>query len=577
MKHKLSKSTTATPEPTETTIISIPHDQLVLSPLNPRKHKRDKHTLLELANSIIEQGVLHNLTARKKGKKYEVVIGEGRCLAVKHWIDKKHLPKNYPMPVAVKELSDLDVIELATAENIHRADMHPLDEAIAFAEMVQQGRDVDSIAIKMGVSPRTVEQRLAIATQLNYAVKQALSKDELTLAQAQQLTNASFETQDFILEQLMQGYTWTPDRIKHYLNDQLMPIKYALFPLELYKGEISNNLFDDEHERCFLDSEQAKRLQLEAIEEKRKSYADTWAWVEVGYSQDINPWNYEKANTPNPKEHGVILRILGETMQVEIYEGVIKRETTTKKPTSSRPSDKTKTPPPYTKRLLMDCAHIKTRALQTALSNNHRHCLILNIMGLMGCSDVKMKTDIPFLGKDFKTEALERVFQPHVKALTKKFGEGVVKTYPLEVKTYGNDQAKLYTYLKKLTDEDLQTLFNALTASTFGSWYGLDPQPGDRVLPLQVAKDLEIDMAQHFTVSEEFFKGYCKPGLVQLLNELGFNQDFSSMTSKGLIVFIMSVIKDKNYLPKLVQFFEENTSQTTNEPDEDNDVLKQAA
>jgi ParB/RepB/Spo0J family partition protein len=576
MKHK-TKPSTASLEPTETIIINVPHDQLVISPLNPRKQKRDKARLLELANSILEQGVLHNLTARKKGKKYEVVIGEGRYLAVKHLIDKRGLPKDYPMPVSVKELSDLDVLELATAENIHRADMHPLDEAIAFAEMMHQGRDVDSIAITMGVSPRTVEQRLAIATQLNYAVKQALGKDELTLAQAQQLTNASFETQDVILEQIMQGYTWTPERIKGYLSDQLMPVKYALFPLEQYKGEVTNNLFDDAHERCFVDTEQAKRLQLETIEEKRKQYAETWVWVEVGYSQDINPWNYEKAETPNLKEHGVILRILGETMEVETYEGVIKRQTTISKATSSRTKDTTKTPPPYTKRLLMDCKHLKTRALQTALSTNHRHCLILNIMGLMGCGEVKIDTDIPFPGNDLTTEALEHIFQPHVKALMEKLGEGAVKAYPLEVKRYGNEGVRLYVYLKKLKDEDLHTLFNALTACTFGSWYEFDSQPGDRALTLEVAKDLETDMAKHFTASEQFFKGYRKPGLIEVLNELGFHQDFSSMTSKALIAFIMSVIKDKNYLPKLVQFFEESTPEAANQTSEDEEALERAA
>jgi ParB/RepB/Spo0J family partition protein len=573
MKNKSKKSTPATPESTETIIINIPHDQLVLSPLNSRKHKREKEELLELAHSIFEQGVLHNLTARKKGKKYEVVIGEGRYLAVKHLIAKGQLPKDYPMPVALKDLSDLQMLELATAENIHRADMHPLDEALAFAEMMAQGRDEDSIAIAMGVSLRTVKQRLAIATQLNFEVKQALGKDEITLAQAQQLTNASFETQDFILEQLMQGYTWTPDRIKQHLSDQLMPIKHALFPLELYKGEISNNLFDDEHEQCFLDTEQAKRLQLEAIEAKRQAYAESWAWVEVGYSADINPWQYEKAQTPDPKEHGVILRILGETMQVETYEGVIKREATKSK-TSSLTKDSTKTPPPYTKRLLMECSHLKTRALQTSLTTNHRTCLILNIMGLMRCDAIKLETDIPFPGNDLTTEALEHIFEPHIKAMTKLLGEGVIKPYPLEVRTYGKEQVKLYTYLKNLKDEGLHTLFNALTASTFGSWYDtFNPKPGDGALPLELAKDLELDMAQHFTPSEAFFKGYRKPGLVAVLNELGFHQDFSSMTSKGLIAFIMSVIKDKKYLPKLVQFFSEDESKVTIE-DED---LKQAA
>jgi ParB/RepB/Spo0J family partition protein len=571
MKHS-TKSTPANTESTENIIINIPHDQLVLSPLNPRKHKREKAELLELANSILEQGVLHNLTARKKGKKYEVVIGEGRYLAVKYLITRGKVPKDYPMPVAVKELSDLQMLELATAENIHRADMHPLDEALAFAEMIQQGRDEDSIAIAMGVSPRTVKQRLAIATQLNFEAKQALSKDELTLAQAQQLTNASYEAQDFILERIMQGHTWTPEMIKDYLSDQLMPIKNALFPLEQYKGEISNNLFDDAHERCFLDSEQAKRLQLEAIEEKRKTYAETWAWVEVGYAKDINPWHYEKAGTPDPKEHGVLIRILGDTMKVEIYQGVIRRETTK---TKTKPSVAKDTPPPlYTKQLLSECRKIKTVALQSQLSGDHRSCLIVSIMGLLGCSEVKVNTDIPFLGEDFKTPRLEQTLKPHLEALTKLLGEHRIKPYPLQTKSYGDEQVKVYDYLKTLEDKELKNLFNALTAATFGSWTDYDPKPGDRPLANTVAKDLEVDMQKHFKVTEDFFKGYRKPGLIQLLNKLGFQQDFSSMTSKALIAFIMSVIKNKNYLPKLVQFFSEGEEVLE---DAREAVLKQAA
>jgi ParB/RepB/Spo0J family partition protein len=574
MKNKTSKATTPTTEPPEPIIVNIPHDQLVLSPLNPRKHKRDKEGLLELANSVLEKGVLHNLTARKKGKKYEVVIGEGRYLAVKYWIAQGRLPKDYSMPVAVKELSDLDVLELATAENIHRADMHPLDEALAFAEMIEKGRDEESIAIATGVSPKTVKQRLAIATQLNFEVKQALSKDELTLAQAQQLTNASYETQDFILEQISQGYMWSPEQIKQHLSDHLMPIKYALFPLELYKGEISNNLFDDKHEPCFLDGEQAKRLQLEVIEEKRKTYAETWAWVEVGYSGEINPWNYEEAETANSKEHGVIIRILGETMAVEFYEGVIRRETT--KPKAISPTKDTP-PSPYTKQLLTKCRKIKTIALQTELSGNHQSCLIVSVLGLLGCSEVKLNTEILFLGSDFKTPKLEQTLKPHLEALTKTLGEHRIKPYPLQIKCYGDEQVKVYDYLKTLEDKELKKLFNALTAATFGSWTDYDPKPGDRPLANAVANDLEIDMQKHFSISEDFFKGYRKPGLVQLLNELGFNQDFSSMTSKGLIAFIMSVIKNKKYLPRLVQFFEENTSETVSQTSEDDKALKQAA
>ncbi len=567
MKNNKKQNTADTAPKSENVIISIPHNQLTLSQLNPRKHKRDENKLIELANSILEQGMLHNLTARKKGKKYEIVIGEGRYLGVKHLIDKGDLPKHYPMPVSVKELSDLESLELATAENIHRADMHPLDEAKAFAEMIQQGRDVDSIAIAMGVSSRVVEQRLAVATKLNHAVKEAFGRNEITLAQAQQFTSARFETQDFILEQIKVGHTWTPEDIKRFLSEQLIPIKYALFPLERYKGDISNNLFDDEEERCFLDTEEARRLQLEAIESKRKELSEVWAWVEVGYSKDINPWHYEKAHTPDPKEHGVILRILGETMQVETYEGVIKRVASNKTLASTARAKTESAPTLYTKGLLRECHHIKTKALQTELSKSHRHCLILNIMGLMGCSEVKLRTEIPDFGNDFKVKRLEQLSKPHADTLNKLLKD-TVQPYPLRLKRYGVDSITVYDYLKGLEDDKLQELFDVLTAQTFGSWYGFDPQPEDSELAVAVANDLELDMAQHFTLTEDFLKGYRKTGLINILNELGFHQDFSSMTSKGLIAFILSVVKKQPHLPKLVQFFEtfEDESENAQEP-----------
>jgi ParB-like chromosome segregation protein Spo0J len=46
----------------------IPHSQLVMSDLNPRKQARDAQSLLELVENIAKHGVLHNLTARPKGK-----------------------------------------------------------------------------------------------------------------------------------------------------------------------------------------------------------------------------------------------------------------------------------------------------------------------------------------------------------------------------------------------------------------------------------------------------------------------------------------------------------------------------
>jgi ParB family transcriptional regulator, chromosome partitioning protein len=559
MKTKRNKKT----EPTqvESVIVPIPHDQLMPWRNNPRKQKRDQNNILELAESIAENGVLHNLTARRVGEVYELAIGEGRYLAVKHLIKTGRVQKDYPMPVCVKELTDLEMLELATSENIQRADMHPLDEANAFLDMVNYGRDVDSIALKMGVSKKTVEQRLAVASKLSPKVKTAFVKDEVTLAQARQLTAGSFEFQEVILEHIQAGNPVSPDEIKSFFASELMAVSKAIFDVSLYKGELTNNLFDDDHEPLFIDSEQARRLQLEAIEIKQKDYSETWAWVEVSNHYDVKPWLYGRGEKADPSSQGVLIIYNPSTMDVQIEEGVTRKESNSRSEKKESKTSEPKTAPAYTKRLLTDCRKIKTVALQTELSKDHRSCLIVSVMGLLHCSEVKVTTDIPFLGSDFKTPKLEQTLKPHLEALKQILGEHNVKPYPLQTRCYGDEQVKVYDYLKTREDKELKKFFNALTAATFGSWTDYEPKPGDRPLVTAVAKDLEVDMQKHFTATEDFLKGYRKPGLIDLLRALGFDADFSMMTSSGLVAFILSCIKNKTYVPSLVQFFSEDGEQ----------------
>jgi hypothetical protein len=118
---------------------------------------------------------------------------------------------------------------------------------------VNYGRDVDSIALKMGLSKRRVEQRLAIASKLSTKVKEAFAKDEVTLAQAQQLTGGSFEFQEVVLEHIQAGNPVSPDEIKSFFASELMAVSKAIFDVSLYKGEITNNLFDDNHEPLFIE------------------------------------------------------------------------------------------------------------------------------------------------------------------------------------------------------------------------------------------------------------------------------------------------------------------------------------
>jgi hypothetical protein len=138
---------------------------------------------------------------------------------------------------------------------------------------------------------------------------------------------------------------------------------------------------------------------------------------------------------------------------------------------------------------------------------------------------------------------------------------------------------KVYDYLKTLEDKELKKLFNALTAATFGSWTDYEPKPGDRPLANAVARDLNIDMTKHFTLTEDFLKGYRKAGLLEMLRELGYQQDFAMITTKGLREFVLSSLKDKSYLPKLAQFSETEQAIVADATDEldDNDEDLEAA
>lgn len=102
---------------------------LVPSQNQPRK-LFDKASLDELAASIEEKGILQPLIVRTLGGgKYEIVAGERRFRAAQ----SLHLEK---IPVIVKEVDDQETLELALIENLQREDLNPVEEALAYKELL---------------------------------------------------------------------------------------------------------------------------------------------------------------------------------------------------------------------------------------------------------------------------------------------------------------------------------------------------------------------------------------------------------------------------------------------------------
>lgn len=158
--------THATPAPLTMPRIAI--SDIIASATNPRK-RFDAASLDDLAQSIrthdVVQPVLlrpHPLHGSASPPMYELVSGERRLRAAK-------LAGKESLPAMIRDLSDVDVIEIQIIENLQRSDVHPLEEAEGYERLMQQLQPgskerftADIIAAKVGKSRRYIFTRLKL-------------------------------------------------------------------------------------------------------------------------------------------------------------------------------------------------------------------------------------------------------------------------------------------------------------------------------------------------------------------------------------------------------------------------------
>ena len=140
-------------------VIKIPVDFIEPNPHQPRKLFNDEK-LKELAASIKVDGVIQPLivTYGEKPGTYILIAGERRWRASKlAGIDK--------VPAIVKETTSNEMLRLALIENIQRADLNIIEEAEAYAALIQDfGLTQESCASKVGKDRSTVANALRLLT-----------------------------------------------------------------------------------------------------------------------------------------------------------------------------------------------------------------------------------------------------------------------------------------------------------------------------------------------------------------------------------------------------------------------------
>jgi ParB family chromosome partitioning protein len=142
------------PPPTEGGM-QVPVESLEPNPYQPRGSVAPE-TLAELAASIRESGMVQPILVRRAGAGYQIIAGERR------WRAARSLGLA-TVPVAVRDVPDDRLLELALVENIQRQELTPLEEALAFQRLQHEFHlTQEAVARKVGRDRSTVANTLRL-------------------------------------------------------------------------------------------------------------------------------------------------------------------------------------------------------------------------------------------------------------------------------------------------------------------------------------------------------------------------------------------------------------------------------
>ncbi|MBN1891566.1 MAG: ParB/RepB/Spo0J family partition protein [Clostridiales bacterium] len=118
------------PEQAMDSVVELKINDIHPNTEQPRKSFNEEG-LRELADSIVENGVIQPIIVAKRGTGYRIVAGERRWRAAR-------IADLSVIPSIVRELSDLQTMEQALIENIQREDLNPLEEAYAMDHLMKE-------------------------------------------------------------------------------------------------------------------------------------------------------------------------------------------------------------------------------------------------------------------------------------------------------------------------------------------------------------------------------------------------------------------------------------------------------
>jgi ParB family transcriptional regulator, chromosome partitioning protein len=172
-------------------IVEVPLARVAPNPFQPRR-RIDETSLEELAASIREHGVLQPVLVTETLEGYQLIAGERRVRAAR-------LAGLERIPAVIRQLASQDQLEVALVENLQRADLDPIDEALAFRQLIDEfGLTQERVAERVGKARASVANTLRLL-ELHADVQAAIADGRLSEGHGRALGGLPVDGQAHVL------------------------------------------------------------------------------------------------------------------------------------------------------------------------------------------------------------------------------------------------------------------------------------------------------------------------------------------------------------------------------------------
>ncbi|MGM9322306.1 ParB/RepB/Spo0J family partition protein [Deinococcus aquaticus] len=556
----------------------LPVTALVASPLNPRK-KFPQEALDSLANSIAAKGLMQNLVGRVMpgADTVEVIAGGRRLRALRLLHDTGRLPGGYLVPVRVQEMTDLDALMLAVAENSERADVEPLEEADAFVEMIRLGATREDIALRFKCSPKIVDKRLVLADGLGDDGRELLESKAISISQAQIIAQTSGPLRSHVITAAKRGES--VKSLQSLIARSTFQTVHAKFDVAASGLEIVEDLFSSEPAR-FADPKAALALQLDWAEARKAALGKKKEqfFVEVRKVNDSYlqlPYDtYTTYDAPNSIFGTVIIvsTITGEVSEKRCARTADVKSARAKEQAKERAQNASEATGSeggaIRKSAWVDAHEARATALRAALVGDHKRTVALTILSTLQAQPVTLRGSLDHAQAVPITAGMTRLKEIDAKLggqlgvndhhlpkrpITKKFG-------------YDNDGVEVLPYLDLLMTlslEDLLDVQSVLIAQAVGGWSEYAPAHAPYAFVTRLAADTGATVQMKLT--DAHLKAYPRDRLIELAEDAGIaeghgvkNGHISTLTTnteiRAAILQHEGALAARGYVPPLARF-----------------------